>query len=74
VRDKKKYNAPFANQWIINTHNGIREKKILPVDVKKDYPAVYDHLSKYEDALSNMNTKRLHVHFCCKYGHIKACI
>jgi adenine-specific DNA-methyltransferase len=59
-RDIKKYNAHFANQWIINTHNGIREKKIPPVDVKKDYPAVYDHLSKYEDALSKRLDKGQH--------------
>jgi adenine-specific DNA-methyltransferase len=59
-RDIKKYNAQFANQWIINTHNGIREKKIPPVDVKQDYPAVYDHLSKYEDALSKRLDKGQH--------------
>jgi adenine-specific DNA-methyltransferase len=59
-RDIKKYNAQFANQWIINTHNGIREKNISPVDVKQDYPVVYNHLSKYEDALSKRLDKGQH--------------
>jgi hypothetical protein len=59
-RDIKKYNAQFANQWIINSHNGIKEKKIPPVDVKQDYPAVYDHLSKYEDVLSKRLDKGQH--------------
>ncbi|MCQ6961514.1 DUF7149 domain-containing protein, partial [Mucilaginibacter aquariorum] len=32
-RDIKKYNAKFANQWIINSHNGIKEREVAPINV-----------------------------------------
>ena len=46
-RDIKKYKAQFANQWIINTHNGIKEKNIAtPVNAERDYPTIYLNILK----------------------------
>jgi len=45
-RDIARYQANFADLYLINTHNGIPSKNIPPVDVKK-YPAIKRHLDKF---------------------------
>jgi hypothetical protein len=45
-RDIKRYGYEFADRWLINTHNGIREREIPPVDVT-EYPAIKTHLDKF---------------------------
>ena len=49
-RDIKRYGYEFADLWLINTHNGVREKGIKPIDVK-DYPAIKRHLDQYWDKI-----------------------
>lgn len=51
-RDIKRYGYEFADLWLINTHNGIKEKGIKPIDIK-DYPAIKKHLDKYWDKIKN---------------------
>lgn len=55
-RDIKKYEYSFANLWLINVHNGIKEKCILPIDVN-NYPAIKKHLDKYFPLLQNRADK-----------------
>lgn len=50
-RDIKRYSATFCNTWLLNTHNGIKEKEIPRIDVRKDFPAVFEHLSKFRHQL-----------------------
>ena len=50
-RDIKRYGFDFADLWLINTHNGIKDKDIPPVDINQ-YPAVKAHLDKYWDKIS----------------------
>jgi hypothetical protein len=38
-RDIKRYGYDFANLWLINTHNGIKEKNIKPIKIG-NYPAI----------------------------------
>jgi adenine-specific DNA-methyltransferase len=45
-RDIKKYSYDFADLWIINTHNGVKEKGIKPINID-EYPAIKKHLDKY---------------------------
>lgn len=45
-RDIKRYSYDFKNLYLINTHNGIKEKNILPIDINK-YSAIKKHLDKY---------------------------
>ena len=48
-RDIKRYECKFADLYLINTHNGVKENgkvKIPRIDIK-DYPAVKKHLDKY---------------------------
>ena len=55
-RDIKRYGFDFADLWLINTHNGIKDKGIPPVDINQ-YPAVKAHLDKYWDKISVRNDK-----------------
>ena len=50
-RDIGRYGYNFADLYLINTHNGIKEKNIPPINIK-DYPAVKEHLDKYWDKIS----------------------
>ncbi|SIS56715.1 Type II restriction/modification system, DNA methylase subunit YeeA [Chryseobacterium ureilyticum] len=45
-RDIKRYGYDFADIWIINTHNGIKEKNIKRVEID-DYPAVKKYLNQF---------------------------
>ncbi len=55
-RDIKKYECDFADQWIINVHNGIKEKGIKPIDIN-DFPAVKKHLDMYYNELAKRSDK-----------------
>jgi adenine-specific DNA-methyltransferase len=50
-RDIKRYNVQFANQWIINTHNGIKQVGIEPINSERDYPVIFEHLNNYKNLL-----------------------
>jgi hypothetical protein len=56
-RDLKRYSYEFSGNWLINTHNGVKSKGILPVNVKKDYPTIYDFLFKYRTELERRSDK-----------------
>ncbi|KAA6318518.1 Type IIS restriction enzyme Eco57I, partial [termite gut metagenome] len=55
-RDIKRYGYDFADLWLINTHNGIKEKGVKPIDVN-DYPAIKNHLDKYYPKLEKRADK-----------------
>ena len=50
-RDIKRYGYDFADTYLLNVHNGIREKGIPPINID-DYPAVKAHLDQYWDKIS----------------------
>ena len=45
-RDINRYNYDFKKLYFINTHNGLKEKNISPINVNK-YKAIKKHLNKY---------------------------
>jgi hypothetical protein len=45
-KDIKRYSYDFADRWLINTHNGIKEKDVKPININ-DYPAIKKHLDSY---------------------------
>jgi hypothetical protein len=59
-RDLKKYYPNFKYEWLINAHNGIKNKGVNPVDIEKDYPAIYKYLSKFKEKLINRSDKGRH--------------
>ncbi|WP_042007104.1 hypothetical protein, partial [Capnocytophaga canis] len=55
-RDIKRYGYDFADLWLINTHNGVKEKAIKPINIE-DYPAIKSHLNLYYDKLKKRADK-----------------
>lgn len=55
-KDIKRYSYTFANQWIIVTHNGLKEQNIPPIDVN-DYPAIKRYLDSYLPQLKKRSDK-----------------
>jgi len=55
-RDIKRYGYDFADLWLINTHNGIKEKDIKPINIE-DYPAIKKHLDNYFPQLEKRSDK-----------------
>jgi len=54
-RDIKRYGYDWANLWLINTHNGVKDK-IPRVDIN-DYPAIKAHLDQYWPKLKSRADK-----------------
>lgn len=55
-RDIKRYNYDFADLWLINTHNGIKDKGISRINID-DYPAIKEHLDQYWEQISTRTDK-----------------
>ncbi len=53
-KDIKRYGYKFEDLYLINTHNGIKEKNIPPINID-DYPSIKSHLDKYWDKISKRN-------------------
>ncbi|SJM17840.1 Eco57I restriction-modification methylase domain-containing protein [Porphyromonas gingivalis] len=49
-KDIKRYSYVDSGKYLINTHNGIKEKGIPPIDIL-DYPAIKNHLDSFGDVL-----------------------
>ncbi|MGV3632258.1 MAG: Eco57I restriction-modification methylase domain-containing protein [Bacteroidota bacterium] len=55
-RDIKKYGYDFAGLWLINTHNGVKEKGIKPINIA-NYPAIKRHLDNFYSELEKRSDK-----------------
>jgi len=55
-RDIKKYGYEFADLWLINAHNGIKEKGVKPINIE-DFPAIKKHLDSYFPTLAHRTDK-----------------
>jgi len=53
-RDIKRYNASFADTWLIDTHNGDGDTPAINIE---KYPAVKKHLDKYWDKIGSRQDK-----------------
>ena len=48
-RDTRKYYCIFNDNWLINAHNGIKNKRIKRIDVPNNFPFIYEHLLKFKE-------------------------
>ncbi|WP_255577426.1 Eco57I restriction-modification methylase domain-containing protein [Elizabethkingia sp. JS20170427COW] len=55
-RDIKRYGYDFADLWLINTHNGVKEKGIKRIEIN-DYPSIKKHLDQYYPQLEKRADK-----------------
>ncbi|MCK9501977.1 MAG: Eco57I restriction-modification methylase domain-containing protein [Lascolabacillus sp.] len=51
-RDIKKWSYNYQHLYLINTHNGVKEKGIERIDVERDYPIIYNYLLQFYDEKS----------------------
>ena len=55
-RDIKRYGYYFADLWLINSHNGIKDKNVKPIKID-DYPAIKRHLDEFFSELEKRADK-----------------
>jgi hypothetical protein len=55
-RDIKRYSHVFPDLWLINTHNGIKESRIKPINID-DFPAIKEHLDQFYNELKSRSDK-----------------
>lgn len=55
-RDIKRYDVQYADLWLINMHNGLKNSEIQPLDIN-DYPAIKEHLDIFYDRLAKRADK-----------------
>ncbi|MGJ1498158.1 Eco57I restriction-modification methylase domain-containing protein, partial [Sphingobacterium spiritivorum] len=55
-RDIKRYGYDFADLWLINTHNGVKEKDVKRIEID-DYPSIKKHLDQYYPQLEKRADK-----------------
>lgn len=55
-RDVKRFYYDFQDQWLINIHNGIKEKGVKPIIIE-NYPIIKNHLDAFWDKISNRSDK-----------------
>ncbi|MBN1199797.1 MAG: Eco57I restriction-modification methylase domain-containing protein, partial [Bacteroidales bacterium] len=56
----KPYIPEFENIYLINSHNGIKEEIILPVQVETDFPSIFIWLGNFKDILVKRQDKGSH--------------
>lgn len=56
-RDIRRYGYEWGGLYLINSHNGVKEKGIPRIDVEKDYPAIKKHLDEYWDKIEKRSDK-----------------
>lgn len=59
-RDLDKYSIEFDDKWLINSHNGIREESIKPVDIEDEFPTIYAYLEQYKNQLIARSDQGVH--------------
>lgn len=55
-----KFSITQNNEYLINTHNGLKEKRIERIKVES-YPSILKHLQKYDLILQKGLTKEIHI-------------
>ncbi|MCR4942965.1 MAG: hypothetical protein K5986_00540 [Clostridium sp.] len=55
-RDIQRFGYQFANLWLINVHNGLKEYNLSPINID-DYPAIKKHLDNFYPKLEKRSDK-----------------
>ena len=67
-RDLKKYIYEFDKMYVINSHNGLKNKNIQRVEVEWDYPIIYNHLKKYLPSIEERYNQGDH------WSNLRSCV
>ena len=55
-RDIQRYEYKFSNLWIINVHNGLKDRSLPPINID-DYPAIKKYLDNFYPQLAKRTDK-----------------
>ena len=55
-RDIQRYGYDFANLWLINVHNGLKDENLPPINIE-EYPAIKEHLDTFYPKLAKRTDK-----------------
>jgi len=50
-RDIQKWYPDYQNLWLINSHNGIKEKGIKRIDIENEFPTIFNYFKSFKDNL-----------------------
>jgi hypothetical protein len=53
----ERYGHSWDGTWMINTHNGVKESGVPPVDLPLHYPKTFAHLQRFETPLRKRQDK-----------------
>ena len=53
----ERYGTNWDKTWMINSHNGVKEWGIPPVNIQQDYPILFNHLQQWENKLIKRQDK-----------------
>ena len=59
-RDLKKYSYEFSNVYLINSHNGVKNTGLEPIDIINDFPSIYEHFKVFLPKIENRYDKGDH--------------
>ena len=55
-----RYKTKWEGEWMINSHNGVKDKNIPRINVQHDYPEIFAHLEQWEKKLKKRQDKGDH--------------
>jgi adenine-specific DNA-methyltransferase len=56
----ERYGHSWDGTWMINSHNGLKERNVPPVDLKRESPVLWRHVAEHEKELSKRQDKGDH--------------
>jgi hypothetical protein len=59
-RHVERYRANWDGTWMINSHNGVKDAGIPPVNLRQECPILWEHVASYETKLSKRQDKGDH--------------
>lgn len=59
-RDLKKYTFEFKGYYLINSHNGLKQKNIHRIELEKHYPVLFHHLKNFQPQVEERYDKGDH--------------
>ena len=59
-RHVERYKTNWDRTWMINSHNGVKELGVPPINLPDDYPVLYGHLKQWEKKLIKRQDKGDH--------------
>ena len=59
-RHIERYSYKWDGTWMINSHNGVKDINLDPINIPRDYPVLFEHLKQYEKELVKRQDKGDH--------------